>query len=62
MRIASQQSLEQSRQQFELLITRLNNANKIEVAEVSKSAQLEMAQMTAANEASQNETDRGIDG
>jgi len=47
---------EQMREQFELLITRLNNANKIDVAEVSKSTTLEAAQIAAANRGSQDDS------
>ncbi len=60
MRIASDNALKRSQQQLELLITRLNNANKIEVAEVKASADLQLAQMQAANEAAQNDVDRQI--
>lgn len=60
-RIANDAALEQSRQQFELMIARLNNANKVEVAEINKSAQLEKAQMAAANAAAQDDKTAYID-
>ena len=44
--------MEQSRQQFELLIARLNNAAKVEVAEVAAGASIARQQIAAANSAS----------
>jgi hypothetical protein len=43
-------------QMFELFITRLNNANKIDVAEVSKETTLQAAQIAAANRGSQDDS------
>lgn len=60
MRADREADKEERDRQFELLITQMNNANKIEVAEVSKDTQLELAQMQAANEASQNALDRAM--
>jgi hypothetical protein len=53
--------MEQNKQQFELLLARINNANHIDVAEVSKSTTLEAAQIAAANRGSQDDspTDTG---
>lgn len=60
MKIDSDRQLEVMRQQMEVMIAQMNNANRIEVAEVTKSTQLEKAQMTAANLASQDSDDKAI--
>lgn len=60
MKIAADDAREESRQQFALLIAQLNNANKIEVAEIAADTELNLAQMQAANEASENDKDRAI--
>lgn len=44
-------AIEQSRQQFELLIAHINNATKIEIAEIAAQTTLDTAQVGAANQA-----------
>jgi hypothetical protein len=60
MRLMHERAMESSRQQLELLITRLTNANRIEVAEVNKSAQVERAQVAGANTAAQDDSIQGL--
>jgi len=48
--------MEQNKQQFEIFMERLGNANRIDVAEVSKETTLQAAQIAAANRGSQDDS------
>ena len=50
MRMMQEQQAEQNRQNMELLIARMNNATKIEVAEIAAQTTLNAAQVSAANQ------------
>jgi uncharacterized protein with PIN domain len=50
MRMMQEQQAEQNRQNMELLIARMNNAAKIEVAEIAAQTTLNAVQITAAKQ------------
>lgn len=54
-RVASDKALEETRGQIQLLITAMNNANKLEVAEIASQTTLDAAQVSAAQAATQEE-------